>query len=74
MMSHMGLISSIQARQGWENRPPRTFMDWSPRSRTSNPRSRSPAVIPQPVDYGKRFAAGWVRERLEERIGAVEGQ
>ena len=31
---------------------PTTFMDWSPRSRTSNPRSRSPAVIPQPVDYG----------------------
>src|SRR5271157_4291944 len=30
----------------------KTFMDWSPRSRTSNPRSRSPAVIPQPVDYG----------------------
>ena len=23
MMSHMGLISSIQARQEWENRPPR---------------------------------------------------
>ena len=29
-----------------------TFMDWSPRSRTSNPRSRSPGVIPRPVDYG----------------------
>ena len=32
--------------------PTQPIMDWSPRSRTSNPRSRSPAVIPQPVDYG----------------------
>ena|SRR5208283_5036600 len=29
-----------------------TIMDWSPRSRTSNPRSRSPAAIARPVDYG----------------------
>ena len=29
-----------------------TIMDWSPRSRTSNPRSRSPAVIPRHLDSG----------------------
>ena len=30
----------------------KSIMDWSPRSRTSNPRSRSPAVIPRHLDYG----------------------
>ena len=37
---------------GVDPEPSGTIMDWSPRSRTSNPRSRSPAVIPRHLDYG----------------------
>ena len=42
-------------------------MDWSPRSRTSNPRSRSPAVIPRVLDHGKCFTA-------EERRAGSSGE
>src|SRR5205823_7613547 len=33
-------------------------MDWSPRSRTSNPRSRSPATPRRALDHGKCFTTG----------------
>src|SRR5208282_250512 len=50
------LLLSINLRRkpGSPNfcRKRKTIMDWSPRSRTSNPRSRSPAVIPRHLDYG----------------------
>ena len=36
----------------------RMKMDWSPRSRTSNPRSRSPAAVRRSLDYEECFAMG----------------
>src|SRR5262249_38962545 len=36
----------------------RMKMDWSPRSRTSNPHSRSPAASPQALGLGECFATG----------------
>jgi hypothetical protein len=35
--------------------------DWSPRSRTSNPQSRSPAALVRAVAYGKWFATSGLR-------------
>jgi hypothetical protein len=32
------------------------MVDWNPRSRTSNPGSRSRVAVAQALDYGKRFA------------------
>ena len=42
------------APQGWRGR--RTIMAWSPRSRTSKRRSRSPAATPQSLDEGQEVA------------------
>jgi RHS repeat-associated protein len=47
-------------------------MDWSPRSRTSNPRSRSPAVGPPALDSGKCFTTGgWGTDSGGERGGVA---
>ena len=34
-----------------------TMMEWSPRSRTTHRRSRSPEATPRALEYGKRLAA-----------------
>jgi hypothetical protein len=47
-------------------------MDWSPRSRTSNPRSRSPVEVRRSLDYEECFAMGERREVSSEGRGAVE--
>src|SRR5271166_3153635 len=52
-----GNFGDITTIMDWSPRsrtsnPRSTIMDWSPRSRTSNPRSRSPAVIPRHLDSG----------------------
>jgi|SRR5271157_1272767 len=48
-----------------------TIVDCSPRSRTSNRCSRSPAAIPQSFEHGKRFAAGWISDSSGQwRFGA----
>ena len=39
-------------RKGWLIRQCRTIKDWSPRSRTSNPCSRSPVAPPRSVAHG----------------------
>jgi hypothetical protein len=45
-----------------------TEMDWSPRSRTFNPGSRSPAPLPWSLDHGKRFS------RRAARRGSSRGR
>ncbi len=48
-------------------------MDWSPRSRTSNPHSTSPEATPRPLDYGKGFATGGRGAGSSGRCEVVEG-
>ena len=44
-------------------------MDWSPRSRTSNPCSRSPAAVRRSLDYGECLAAAMGEEAQARRAG-----
>jgi hypothetical protein len=47
-------------------------MYWSPRSRTFNRHSRSPAELARALDYGKRFMTGGRRRGSRAERVAIE--